>query len=51
MLEYKKHLALGPMRIAGKPFSINQMGNIDSRNINDYVILTRTGGLFQRRIK
>jgi hypothetical protein len=38
MLEYKKYLALSPMRMAGKSFSINQIGNIDSRNINDYVI-------------
>jgi len=49
--DFKIQKALSARRIAGKSFSINRIGHIDSRNNNDYVIGVRLTDSFHRRIR
>jgi hypothetical protein len=49
--DFKIQKTLSAMRIAGKSFSINRIGHIDSRNNNDYVIEVSLTDSFHRRIR
>jgi hypothetical protein len=49
--DFKIQKTLSAMRIAGKSFSINRIGHIDSRNNNDYVIRMSLNDSFHRRIR
>jgi hypothetical protein len=49
--DFKIQKTLSAMRIAGKSFSINWIGHIDSRNNNDYVIEVSLTDSFHRRIR